>query len=242
MWRHQHPSLALPIHTTNTTSWYTRVNKALGLSSWTIFLVNTKIICWICFEDSRFLYYFWTIPINILYMYTPAECVVLPGKWYTWKRTSENMQLVRCGGKKVLLHLIHIYKFMRVFDWFIFIIVGKKKSLTNAGSCLWTTALRYFLLFSRNAIPYTMLESSRVQCYIHWTVTLTMRLKLFVYCVHDERCCADCEIHWTKQIQKLIEDYFWIIKMLHVILKSVEMWNLLWREKLIENLSSRGLV
>ncbi len=100
MWRHQHPSLALPIHTTNTTSWYTRVNKALGLSSWTIFLVNTKIICWICFEDSRFLYYFWTIPINILYMYTPAECVVLPGKWYTWKRTSENMQLVRCGGKK----------------------------------------------------------------------------------------------------------------------------------------------
>ncbi len=26
--------------------------------------------------------------------------------------------------KNVLLHLIHIYKGMRIFDWFIFIIVG----------------------------------------------------------------------------------------------------------------------
>ncbi len=78
------------------------------------------------------------------------------------------------------------YKGMRVFGWFIFIIVGKIKKPDECWFGFLNYWSAYFLIFFLNAILYTctMLESSRIQCYVNWTVTPTMRLKLFVYCMH----------------------------------------------------------
>ena len=66
------------------------------------------------------------------------------------------------------------------------------------------------------------LESSHVQ----WKVT-TLRLNFLVYC--DATKFADDEIRCTNQMQ--IVDYFWIIKMLHVILKSMKMLRYLLRRR-----------
>ncbi len=125
---------------------------------------------------------------------------------------------------------------MRVFDWSISsYIVGKikKKKKKKAWRMLVRVCelphMRYFRLFSLNAIPYTMFVSPPVECYVNWTVTPTMRPKLFVYC--NEICWWADEIHWTKWMH--IVDYLWIIKMLHVILKSVEVLELLRRKKIL---------
>ncbi len=40
-------------------------------------------------------------------------------------------------GHSILLHLTHIYKGMHVFDWFIFIIVGKIKKPEECWFVFW---------------------------------------------------------------------------------------------------------